>query len=237
MSFLEPSARVPLIVRRPQDAGGHRVAEPVSLVDLAPTLLELAGLPADAIAGPGDGVSLVPALRRSETGGVAGVAPDHPVVSEYHAEGVQAPSAMIRHAGHKLIVSLQDPDLLYDLAADPLELTDRSGDPGAAPVLARLRAELARRLDLPDIGRRVRESQGERRLVGAALRQGRPTPWDHAPRLDAGIQHPQPRGHVRDPAAGAPGHRRARVIRGRANARSHTAAAVPKRSPPPRWRR
>jgi choline-sulfatase len=183
MSFLEPSSRVPLIVRRPGDAGGRRVREPVSLVDVAPTLLELAGLSADAIAGAGDGVSLVEALTPG------GPAPSHPVVSEYHAEGVQAPSAMIRHGAHKLIVSLEDPDLLYDLAADPRELTDRSGDAGAGAAVKRLHRELADRLDLEDIDRRVRESQRERRLVGAALRQGRPTPWDHEPRVDAGIQY------------------------------------------------
>jgi len=186
MSFLEASARIPLIVRRPGDAGGHRVADPVSLVDVAPTLLELAGLPADAIAGPGDGLSLVPALA---PGGSTGAAVSHPVVSEYHAEGVQAPAAMVRHGADKLIVSLEDPDLLYDLATDPMELTDRSHDPAAAPVRERLHAELARRLDLRDIEDRVRESQRERRLVGAALRQGRPTPWDHQPPVDAGVQY------------------------------------------------
>ncbi len=44
MSFFEQSARVPLIVRVP-GAGPRRVAEPVSLLDVTPTLLELAGLP------------------------------------------------------------------------------------------------------------------------------------------------------------------------------------------------
>ena len=46
MSFLEGSARVPLIVRGPGIAA-RRVAEPVSQLDLAPTLAELAGAPAD----------------------------------------------------------------------------------------------------------------------------------------------------------------------------------------------
>ena len=181
MSFLEQSARVPLIVRQPGADGragaGGRVTAPVSLVDVAPTVLELAGLDADAIAGPGDGVSLAPALRRGD-------APDHPVVSEYHAEGVQAPSAMIRSGAHKLIVSLEDPDLLYDLSADPRELHDRSGDPDSGVVAAGLRRELHQRLDLPDIERRVRHSQRERQLVSAAMRQGAPTAWDFEPAYD-----------------------------------------------------
>ena len=186
MSFLEQSARVPLIVRGAGGSGrsgGGRVAAPVSLADFAPTVLELAGLPVDAIAGEGDGVSLAGAI----SGG--GAAPEHPIVSEYHAEGVQAPAAMVRSGAHKLIVSLEDPDLLYDLDADPRELHDLSGAPESAEVVASLRAELDRRLDLADIGERVRVSQRERFLVSRALRQGRPTAWDHEPLYDAAAMY------------------------------------------------
>jgi choline-sulfatase len=160
------------------------VSDPVSLVDLAPTVLELAGLGTDAIAGEGDGVSLAGAVG----GGPAAIA-RRPVVSEYHAEGVQAPSAMVRSGRHKLIASLEDPDLLYDLKTDPRELHDLSSDPGSDAVVARLRAELHRRLDLPDIDRRVRDSQRERFLLSRALRQGRPTPWDHEPPYDAASRY------------------------------------------------
>ena len=192
MSFLQHSARVPLIVRRGAGAGGvdgegvdgtgvSRVAEPVSLLDFAPTVLQLAGLEPDAIAGPGDGVSLVPALRGEPVA--------HPVISEYHAEGVQAPSAMIRSGDHKLIVSLQDPDLLYDLAADPAELRDLAADGGHAELIAGLRAVLDQRLDLPAIDAAARASQRRRRLVSAALRQGEPPAWDHQPHFDASRQY------------------------------------------------
>ncbi len=186
MSFLEHAARVPVIIRRPGEVhrgAARRVTEPVSLVDFAPTLLDLAGLDADAIAGAGDGVSLAPALADG------GADPTHPVISEYHAEGVQAPSAMVRSGRHKLIVSLEDPDLLYDLGDDPQELRDVSGDPGRGQVVAELRAELENRLDLPAIDGLVRQSQRERRLVSRALRQGRPTSWDHQPPVDAGTQY------------------------------------------------
>jgi choline-sulfatase len=183
MSFLEQSARVPLIVTSPGASGaGGRIAEPVSLVDFAPTVLELAGLSADAIAGEGDGVSLAGAIE-------GGGATARPVLSEYHAEGVQAPAAMVRSGRHKLIASRQDPDLLYDLEIDPQELTDLSAQPGMDGVLASLHAELERRLDLDDIGARVRVSQRERLLVSRALRQGRPTPWDHEPSYDAALRY------------------------------------------------
>jgi arylsulfatase A-like enzyme len=54
--------RVPWVIQVP-DMGSRVVADPVSLVDLMPTLLELAGLP--PVAGI-DGVSLVPVMRDSQ---------------------------------------------------------------------------------------------------------------------------------------------------------------------------
>ncbi len=171
MAFFEQSARVPLIVR---DFTGRlsarRVPGPVSLIDVAPTLLELAGLPVDAVAGAGDGESLLAPRRR-------------PVISEYHGEGVQAPAAMIRSGTEKLIVSLEDPDLLFDLADDPHELRRLHSD---EPVL---REALEAQLNLRDIDRRVRASQRERHLISAALHRGRPPAWDHQPQVDAALQY------------------------------------------------
>ncbi len=179
MSFFEPSVRVPLIVRVPGQSAGRRVAEPVSLLDLAPTILQLAGLPALE----GDGVSLAAAVNGS------GPVPAEPVVAEYHAEGVQAPAAMIRAGRHKLIVSGEDPDLLYDLHDDPLELHNLASDPEYAQTRRRLREQLFARLDFADIDRRVRASQRERALVARALAQGRDTSWDFQPRVDAATQY------------------------------------------------
>jgi choline-sulfatase len=171
MSFFEQSARVPLIVR---DFTGRvparRVSGPVSLLDVTPTLLELAGLPLDAIAGIADGESLLsPRVR--------------PVISEYHAEGAQAPSAMIRSGHEKMIISLEDPDLLFDLAADPQELASLHAE---EPVL---REALESELNLRDIDRRVRSSQRERHLISAALHRGRAPAWDHQPVVDASAQY------------------------------------------------
>ena len=191
MSFFEQSARVPLIVRDfTGRVGAGRVPGPVSLLDVAPTLLELAGLPSDAVAGTGDGESLLSPRAR-------------PVISEYHGEGVQAPSAMIRSGDEKLIVSLEDPDLLFDLAADPLELQSLHAD---APVL---REALESQLNLRDIDRRVRASQRERHLISAALHRGRAPAWDHQPRRRRRRSvRAQPRRPVRATAPSAPGQRR-----------------------------
>jgi choline-sulfatase len=189
MSFLEGSARVPLVVAGPGIVCG-RVAEPVSQLDLAPTLADLAGLPAGDGA-PFEGRSLAPELR-GEPGRPG------PVVGEYLAEGVTAPAVMIRRGRHKYIRCPGDPDLLYDVAADPHELRDLAADPAHAGECERFRAEADARWDLTALRARVLESQAHRRLVAAALASGAHTPWDHQPYVDASRQY------VRGPAAENP---------------------------------
>jgi choline-sulfatase len=181
MSFLEPAARVPLFVSGPGLAVGRRLDRPVSLIDLAPTLLELAGVPVGEVAL--EGASLAGLLGSDRPVGRA------PVVCEYHAEGVNAPAAMIRDGRHKLIVCRGDPDQLFDLEADPLELVNLGSDPRQASVVARLRGELAARLDLGEIERRALESQHERRLVAGALATGAVAAWDYQPFVDASTQY------------------------------------------------
>jgi choline-sulfatase len=177
MSFLEGSSRVPLIVRGPRLAA-RRVHAPVSQLDLAPTLAELAGAPAEGA--EFEGASLVAALA-GESGGPA------EALGEYLAEGVHAPAVMIRRDRHKFIRCEGDPDLLYDLANDPLELRNLAGDPAAAEVLAAFRAESDERWDLAGLEQRVLESQRARQLVVRALARGAYAPWDFQPYLDASL--------------------------------------------------
>jgi choline-sulfatase len=160
MAFFEPAARVPLIVSAPGRLAPHRVPEPVSLLDVAPTLLEMCGLDAAADM---DGTSLA-----------GDVPPAHDVVAEYLAEGVNAPMVMVRRGRQKLIWCAQDPDQLYDVEADPHELENLS-----AP--SELRAEVDRRWDVPALTEAVLASQRDRRRVVAALRRGRPERWDWLP--------------------------------------------------------
>ena len=64
MSFLEPSAHVPLLVWSPSRFGPRRVKEPVSLADILPTFAAIAGAP--ALARPVDGRSLLPLLEGAD---------------------------------------------------------------------------------------------------------------------------------------------------------------------------
>jgi choline-sulfatase len=186
MAFFEDAARVPLVVRLPRGLAraGARIADPVSLLDLAPTLMDLAGLDPPA-PGETDGTSLAPLLRGD--GGR-----DAPVLAEYLAEGVTAPAVMVRRGRHKYIRCPGDPDILYDLAADPHERRDLAAAPGAGPdddAAAALRAEADARWDLAAVERRVLASQHERRLVGLALHRGRYTSWDYEPRPQAAMRY------------------------------------------------
>jgi choline-sulfatase len=178
MSFLDGSARVPLLVAGPGITAG-RHAGPVSQLDLAPTLAELTGT--DHGDAAFEGTSLAPLLR-GEGGG-----PDA-VVGEYLAEGVRAPSVMIRRGRHKYIRTPGDPDQLFDLERDPQELENVADDPACRQVAEAMRGESERRWDLEAVERAVLESQRRRRLVADGLRPGAHTPWDHQPFVDASVQ-------------------------------------------------
>jgi choline-sulfatase len=177
MSFLEGSARVPLIVRGP-GLEARRVPGPVSQLDLAPTLAALTG--ASAAGAQFEGTDLAEAL----TGASPGPAE---AVGEYLAEGVQAPAVMLRRRAHKYVRCPGDPDLLYNLAADPLELRNLAADPGSAALVAAFRAESDERWDLGALEARVLESQRARHLVARALARGAYAPWDFQPYSDASL--------------------------------------------------
>jgi arylsulfatase A-like enzyme len=158
----EEVLRVPLLVLGPGIPAGRRIEEPVGLVDLAPTLLELLGAPPL----PGAmGRSFASLLREAQ---IPSDSDARPLFSEtwfeagFGAEGpkpVQQPSYSIRKGSRKLVRLRADEGFRYayfDLSADPGERRDLyAADPGAAADLralldaypervARLRERLAR---------------------------------------------------------------------------------------------
>jgi choline-sulfatase len=171
MAPFEPSIRVPLIVSGAGVAQGRRVTEPVSLVDVAPTLVELGGGTVDD-ADDVDGRSLAGALR-----GEALSARD--VVLEYLAEGVRSPQVTLVRGNLKLLRTLGERDVLYDIAEDADERNDLAGDPSHAGQVAAMAAEADRRWDLERLDVEVRASQARRRFVAASLAAGTVTAWDH----------------------------------------------------------
>jgi choline-sulfatase len=178
MSFFEPACRIPLIVHAPRRFAPRRIAQSASLVDLLPTLCELGGVASERYATPLCGRILLPALSG------AGAGPDE-VIGEFLGEAAIAPLVMIRRGHWKFVHSPVDPDQLYDLGADPLELRNLATEPAHAAAVRAFRAELAERWNFPELHAEVLASQRRRHLVDAALRKGQYQPWDHQPLRDA----------------------------------------------------
>ena len=172
MSFYDGSARVPLMIAAPGMAPG-RVDAPVSNIDVCPTLCDLAGVSIDEIAPWTEGQSLVPLGQ--------GAVREAPVAMEYAAEASYAPLVSLRQGQWKFTRCALDPDQLFDLDADPHELTNLAEDPAHAETLRRFGDMADSRWNLDAFDAQVRESQARRWIVYEALREGGYYPWDYQP--------------------------------------------------------
>ena len=133
--------RIPLLARWPAEVGEGWTGESadgvqamVTLMDLMPTFLDLAGVAAPEQV---DGRSLAPLLRGE-------IPPDWPdaVFLQFHGHHFPYPQRGIRTRTHKLVVNPPDVNELYDLVEDPHELRNCYED----PAYARVRRELLQRL-------------------------------------------------------------------------------------------
>ncbi len=117
--FYEPAVRVPLLVRLPTGETGQ-VPQNVSLVDILPTLLAIAGLevPSDL---PGDSLLEIARHRPHDT--------SRAVFSEYHHLGMQNAGFMLKRGDHKLCHYVGSAPQLFNLEVDPLENVDLASDP------------------------------------------------------------------------------------------------------------
>jgi choline-sulfatase len=172
MNFFEGSARVPLMIAGPGIKPELHLT-PTSNLDVTPTLAALAGISMDEVKPWTDGMSLVPMMN--------GVPRTEPVLMEYAAEGSYAPIVGIREGKWKYIHCMLDPDQLFNLEADPLELTNLADDPEFAEIVAVFRRKREERWDMGAFDAAVRESQARRWVVYEALRNGAYYPWDHQP--------------------------------------------------------
>ncbi len=132
----EESSRVPLVVHDPRRPGGRRIGELTGNVDLAPTLLELAG--AEIPEGM-DGRSLVPLL---EDPGVP--VRDHlPLINVWGPAPVHSLSVVTRDWKYVYwpygAGDFQPAEELYSLALDPWELANLAADPAHRDSLDILR--------------------------------------------------------------------------------------------------
>jgi choline-sulfatase len=182
MSFFEWSARVPIILNAPDRFAPRRVATPVSLVDILPTLAQIAGDgdttdPVDPI----DGKSLIGLAKGGDE--------DRTVYGEMLAEGAIAPLLMIRRGNYKYIFSEPDPEQLFDLSTDPHERNNLAGKSEYEDLRQQFQAEMMEKWDVAGLHKQVIDSQRRRRFVDQALRRGQHTAWDFQPSEDGSLKY------------------------------------------------
>lgn len=173
-TFYEFSSRVPLILSFPDGWGaGKQCRQPASLIDLAPTVLQLADVPS---ALPMDGQSLLASTQEEDPEGV--------VFSENHAEGIYEPCFMVRKGPYKYIHIRNEPGQLFNLEDDPGEWHNLWGDPAYAKVEADLHALILNTFDPDAIEQAIRSSL-ERRAIVKLSNEINEVQWDYVPPLDA----------------------------------------------------
>ncbi len=141
----EESIRMPLLVRYPKLIKPGTVRDEFALnIDLAPTLLSMAGVPVPSAM---QGLSLVPLLKGQKTPW------RNSFLIEYYSDKVfprvvRMGYKAVRNARWKYIryLELEGMDELYDLKNDPYEMKNLINQPGAARARDEMKSELERLL-------------------------------------------------------------------------------------------
>lgn len=109
----EPSARVPMVIAGPGVLPGSRVSHLESLIDVCPTILEMAG---GRMSRKLDGASLMPVLRSGTD------LRENIAFCEYHDSGACTGIIMLRKDQYKYVAYPGYEPQLFDLECDPWEI-------------------------------------------------------------------------------------------------------------------
>lgn len=185
MNFYEHSARVPLIMSGPGVAQCHVATQPCSLVDILPTLLDIAnegGEDRPELGMPIDGNSLWSLANGCDS--ASGEA-----IGEYCAECASHPIFMIRRDRFKYIHCEVDSPQLFDLEVDPQEINNLVDSAAHRDIADAFAVEVMQRWDSNAIRQNVIATQRQRRAVHAAMEAGLLTSWDFQPVRDAAQEY------------------------------------------------
>lgn len=161
MSMFEHSVRVPMIFSGTGIAR-RRDGDNTSLIDIVPTLIELAGGKVEDMPVKLAGRSLKRAVTGDCSGTRGGDGEDAAVVSDFSAGGAPGPVRMVKQGSYKLIMTYGYEPLLFNLQEDPQELNNLAEDPTYAKTLAHLQAIALQNYDPSEYDARIRQSQRER---------------------------------------------------------------------------
>lgn len=184
MNFFEHSARVPLLIAGAGIKRG-RNEQPVSLVDLLPTFLDIAaaqGNPKPTLGQPIDGRSLLPLLRGESEGDNEH---ERCVFGEYCAECASHPLFMIRRGDLKYIHCDIDEPQLFDVVNDPGETQNLIHESSHQQAAKHFANEVKTRWNSEKIRADVIATQKQRRAVQKAMESGKFCSWDYHPQRDA----------------------------------------------------
>ncbi|MFN0182734.1 MAG: choline-sulfatase [Aquabacterium sp.] len=183
----EPSIKVPLIIHAPGAQAGQRVGVNCSLVDLLPTLNDLAtdGNP-PALADHCDGRSLAALLHGRDPASVGWT--DEALI-EFTGEGVYAPAFILRQGHLKYVHCEGDPGMLFDLQRDPQERRNLCQEPDFAAMAQGFAAQVEQRWQPALVKQQVLASQRRRQFLHSTLTKGVHAPWDYQVRKDAARQY------------------------------------------------
>ena len=177
-SFYEFSSRVPMILNFPDGwASGTKCPQPVSLIDLVPTMLQLAGVKNWL---PMDGRSLLPCIEGKEN--------NREVFSESHTNGVYEPCFMIRKEQYKYVYIRNEDDQLFDLEKDPGEWNNLCGAPAYSEIEMEFRSRILDIFNPDAIEDELQMSLLNRALVKQTAKVNE-THWDYSPPFDGTKQY------------------------------------------------
>lgn len=182
-SFYEGSMQVPMIWHNPKRIKPGRRSECVTLADLVPTFAELGGAKEVSDTHGSDQSASFLGLLTGD-GGTKDEA-----IAEYYGPGVIEPWLAIRKGDYKYVWTRNAPELLFNLADDPDEQTDLSGDPAHAEALAKLKDRLLGRYDVEAVTQRAAHLKETRVFLHEALSTNAGYHWDYQPFFDATQQY------------------------------------------------
>ena len=152
MTLWEEAGRIPFVVAGPEVAREQTCGQPVSLIDIYPTLLDLCRLPSDPNRKtntlPLDGHSLKSLLKDPDKGQWTGPEVALTVVANNNktpepAERVpEKHHYAVRSKRYRYVLCNNGEEELYDHKSDPYEWNNMAGNPDYAQEKARLREQL-----------------------------------------------------------------------------------------------
>lgn len=153
--MLEDSVGIPMIIAGPGIPQGCVNHTNVSLIDIYPTILDIAGVSGKDDGHKRQGISLLKLAKDQEE-------PDRAVHSEFHASASYTGGFMVRYQQYKYIYYVGYPPQLFDLEKDPKELVDLINDPDYRDIAAMMHDQLLKMGDPDEINATCRSDQEDR---------------------------------------------------------------------------